>query len=153
MPNGTAEWARRRLKSKRSENAKAAEHPEIVKQIQAEAKKAGATLAHGGQGGLDPNLALKVFQRDKWRCTVPQCKTPQKNLDLDHIGGHPKEIAEDPKASPELKKAAHLGHEDTLDDLHVICEPHHNAVHSRERDIEKGKKPKPIGPVGIKDDR
>jgi hypothetical protein len=130
---------------------------DVVETIQQEAKKAGATLKSGGEGGLDPELALKVFRRDKWRCSIPNCKAPQKNLDLDHIGGHPKEIKEavasGEDVSPLVKAGAAKGHTDTMDDLHVICESHHNAVHARERAIEGGKTPKPLGPTGSKDDR
>lgn len=121
----------------------------IVRTIQREARAAGATLANGGKGGLDARLALKVFRRDKYRCTNEHCPTPKKNLDLDHISGHPKEIAEDPEASEraDLKKGVELGHVSDEDALHVLCRLCHvgkGGVHARENQIEDGKKPTPM---------
>jgi hypothetical protein len=143
------DWARRNERRGTRENAKAARATKIVATIQREAKENGATLANGGKGGLDPALALKVFRRDKFRCTNEDCPTPKKDLDLDHISGHKKEIAEDPKAKkdPVLKKGAKLGHVDKVAALHVLCRKCHvgkNGVHARENAIEEGKKPPPM---------
>jgi hypothetical protein len=126
------DWARRNERRGTRENAKAARATKIVATIQREAKENGATLANGGKGGLDPALALKVFRRDKFRCTNEDCPTPKKDLDLDHISGHKKEIA---------------GHVDKVAALHVLCRKCHvgkNGVHARENAIEEGKKPPPM---------
>lgn len=143
MPNKMAAWAGRKLASDRQERGAA----DVVRTIQREAKRAGATLKNEGKGGLDPALALKVFRRDKWRCSVDDCKAPQKDLDLDHISGHAKEIQQDPEArkNPDLKKGVSLGHVDKAAALHVICARHHDLAHERERDIEKGKRPPAMG--------
>lgn len=119
----------------------------IVRRIQREARAAGATLAHGGKGGLDPRLALRVFRRDKWRCQNEDCPAPKKDLDLDHQSGHPEEILEDPDARKNRgDRAAARAGDDPKDDrfLHVLCARCHDAVHDRERALEKGKKPRPM---------
>ncbi len=128
---------------------KARRNARIVRQIQREAKKHGATLAQDGKGGVDPAIALEVFRRDKWRCTNSHCPTPKKDITLDHISGHPKEIAEDPEARKrgDLKKGVELGHVNEVDALHVLCEECHTGkggVHARENQIEDGKKPSPM---------
>ncbi len=117
-----------------------------VEQIQREAEAAGATLASNGKGGLDPAIAIQVFRRDGWECTNPKCPTPKEDLDLDHISGHGREIAEDPEArdNPRLKEGEELGHVDDPAALHVLCRPCHDQVHDRERDISAGKKPQPM---------
>jgi hypothetical protein len=145
-----ARWARRSERRATHENAKAMRAAKIVRTIQREAKENGATLANDGKGGLDPALALEVFRRDGYRCTNEDCPTPKKNLDLDHISGHAKEIEEDPKArkNPTLKKGVKLGHVDKAAALHVLCEACHTeskrSVHARENSIEDGKKPPPM---------
>jgi len=142
-PEHQKDWARRRAEAEQKETAQAARKPEVVKKIQAEAKAAGATLASGGKGGLDPELALAVFRRDKFRCRVPGCKTPQEKLDLDHVSGHPKEIAHDPEADAWLKKQAKKPKRDNMDSLNVLCLRHHDLMHQRERAIEDGKEVPP----------
>lgn len=138
-------WARHALRQQRKRAAKVG-RAAVVSQIQQEAKDAGATLANGGKGGLDPGLALEVFRRDKWQCQNEDCPTPAENLDLDHISGHAKEIAEDPKArkNPDLKKGVEAGHVNETDALHVICKPCHDRAHQREEAIEDGEKPRPM---------
>lgn len=135
-------WARRQKKL-----AGSSSDDRVVRRIRREARAHGATLAHGGEGGLDPRLALKVFRRDHWRCQNKKCPSPKKDLDLDHQSGHPREILEDPKArkNPGDLAAVRAG-DDPKDDefLHVICTRCHDAVHDRERAIERGKKPKPM---------
>jgi hypothetical protein len=145
----TRDWARRNERRATRGNAKAARAKKIVATIQREAKEHGATLSNGGKGGLDPSLALKVFRRDKYRCTNEDCPTPTKDLDLDHISGHKKEIAEDPEArkNPALRKGAKLGHVDKAAALHVLCRACHvgkDGVHARENAIDDGKKPPPM---------
>lgn len=135
-------WALRRKLAAKKKNE---EDEKIVAQIQAEAKKNGATLANEGRGGLDPRMALKVFRRDGWKCGVPKCTTAKENIDLDHIGGHPLELKDDPEAYEWLKKESEKGKQDDGGKgLHVLCERHHDAVHSRERSIEQGNEPKPL---------
>jgi 5-methylcytosine-specific restriction endonuclease McrA len=114
--------------------------------IRREAKAAGATLKSDGEGGLRPSLALGVFRRGKWRCANTDCPTPKKSLSLDHISGHAKEIDNDPGARNrrDLRKGIQIGHVNKLDALHVLCSPCHDSVHSREREIEAGKKPEPM---------
>jgi hypothetical protein len=141
-PAAVRAWATRIKK-----RAGASSDDRVVRRIQREAKRAGATLAHGGKGGLDPRLALKVFRRDHWRCSNPKCPTPKKDLDLDHQSGHPEEILQDPKArkDPGDRAAARAG-DDPKDDryLHTLCVKCHDRVHDRERAIEQGKRPKPM---------
>lgn len=121
----------------------------VVRQIQREAREHGATLANAGKGGLDPRLALKVFRRDGWRCTNRHCPSPKKNLDLDHISGHPKEIKQDREARrrQDLRRGVKLGHVNKAGALHVLCRACHvgkGGVHARENAIEDGKKPPPM---------
>lgn len=142
-PAATKGWARRAGPAK---GARAAREAMVVRQIQREARRHGATLAHGGKGGIDPRLALRLFRRAHWRCENPNCPAPKKDLDLDHQSGHPKEIREDPKARRDPKARAAARDPDPKDDrfLHVICAACHDAVHNRERAIEGGKKPRPM---------
>ncbi len=141
------EWAKRRVKAQREENAANAKKPDVVAIIQKEAKAAGATLAHGGRGGLPPMTALKAFRAGKWRCAVPDCKTPKEDLDLDHPSGHVDEIKQDPDAreNAKLKDAAARGHSSTdYKALRCVCQRHHHEFHDRENDIKDGKKPDPV---------
>lgn len=138
----STQWGARQVGSIRSRRRAAIKGADIRKQIQDEAKKAGATLANNGKGGLDPELALRVFQRDKFKCQVPGCTTSQVDVDLDHIGGHPLEIKDDPDADKWLKEQAAKGKQDTEDGIHCLCMRHHNMVHDRERKLEDGKEPK-----------
>ena len=116
----------------------------IREKIRRMAKLAGATLNNGGKGGLDPKLALEVFKRGKFRCSVPGCKTPKDKVDLDHIGGHAAELEQDPKAAAWLKEEAEKGKENTPDGLHTLCARHHDMVHQRDNAIEDGKTPPPM---------
>ena len=117
-----------------------------LKKIRREAKAAGATLKSDGEGGLRPSLALGVFRKGKWRCSNEDCPTPKKDLDLDHVSGHAREVAEDPSARKrkDLKRAIKLGHVSKEAALHVLCAKCHDRVHSREREIDDGKKPEPM---------
>lgn len=144
MTTTIQDWAARKKKADRRAAGKAGSDESVVATIQAEAKDAGATLKNDGKGGLDPRLALTVFRRDKWTCQVPNCKEPQENLDLDHIGGHAHELEEDPEASTWLKEQAEKGKQNTPDGLHVLCARHHDMVHQRDRAIEEGETPPPM---------
>jgi len=142
-------WARGQQQEAQNGAARAIEDERVVRQMRAEAKRAHATLANGGKGGLDPRLALTVFRRGHWRCANKNCPTPKKNLTLDHISGHPKEIEEDADASKkkDLQEGIELGHIDDPKALHVLCEECHTGkrgVHAREDQIEAGKEPDPM---------
>jgi hypothetical protein len=114
--------------------------------LRREAKKAGATLESNGEGGLRPSLVLGRMRLDKFRCQNKHCPDPKKNLTVDHISGHPKEIAADPEARgrKDLRRGIKLGHVSKLDAIHTICAVCHDAVHDREREIDSGKKPEPM---------
>lgn len=143
------DWARGQGKEADGGAARALADEKVVRQMRAEAKRAHATLANGGKGGLDPRLALTVFRRGHWRCANKNCPTPKQNLTLDHISGHPKEIEEDADASKrkDLEKGVEMGHVDDPKALHVLCESCHtgpHGVHAREDQIEAGEKPDPM---------
>lgn len=144
MPNDAVGWARRRLAAVRTERAAAKKNPDIIATIQREAEENEATLASDGKGGLDPSLALEVFRRDEWMCQIPNCETPKEDLDLDHIGGHPHELLDDPEADAWLQEQAQKGKQDEPDGIHVLCLRHHDMVHQRERALEHGKEPPPM---------
>ena len=143
MPRNLEGWAHRKVKAARRAAGKAMSNAEVVATIQREAKEHGTTLENDGKGGVDPRICLAVFRRDHWRCSNEHCPTPQKELTLGHISGHPKEIAKDPEAKKrkDLKQGIALGHINDLAALHAICAACHDEVHSRERAIENGKKP------------
>lgn len=141
MAKAGKDWARRRERAKDKKNAGAGRAAEVVKTIQREAEEAGATLKNDGKGGLDPRLALKVFRREEYTCAVPKCKTPKEDLDLDHIGGHPLEIQDDPEADAFIKRAAKMGHKDSTQNIHCVCARHHDMFHERERALEDDEKP------------
>lgn len=145
MPRKFERWAQRHQKRAARDVVNSASDKQVVETIRKEAKEKGSTLARDGEGGLDPRLALKVFRRDDYMCQVPKCKTARKKVDLDHLGGHVREIEEDPEASAWLKEQAEKGKQNTPDGLHCICSRHHDLVHSRERAIDNGNKPPPMG--------
>ena len=144
MPRKFPAWASRQLMQTRSNRARAGRKASVIQTIREEAKAAGATLNRDGEGGLDPNLALEIFRRGKYQCSVPGCKTPKENVDLDHLGGHAEELSEDPKAKAWLKAEAAKGKENTPEGLHTLCARHHDMVHQRERAIEDGNNPPPM---------
>ena len=146
MPRKYEGWATRKVHAVRRKAGKSMSDAEVVATIQREAKAAGATLENEGKGGVDPRICLAVFRRDHWRCSNKHCPTPQKELTLDHISGHPKEIAKDPEAKKrkDLKQGIALGHVNDPKALHAICAACHDSVHQRERAIENGKAPPPM---------
>ncbi len=125
-----------------------------LKRIKIEAKAAGATLWSDGEGGLPPSTALGVFRKGKWRCSISDCKTPKKDLDLDHPSGHVEEMKDaekhGDKIAPSIKKAAKMGHVPKIAALRILCRRHHvdgaDSVHGRENAIEAGKTPAPMKP-------
>lgn len=141
MPTRAEKW----VKDRDKQTKKSLRDAKTLQTIQKEAKTHGATLASGGKGGLDPALALDVFRKGGWKCSNKKCPTPKKNLSLDHISGHPKEIKEDgAQNQPDLKKGVSLGHINVPAALHVMCEPCHSRVHDRENALNDGKKPPPV---------
>jgi len=146
MPRKNLNWARSRRQRDRKRNAAAISKGAVLRQIQEEAKAAGATLKSDGKGGIDPEKALAVFRKAKWRCENPHCPAPNKDLDLDHQSGHPREIFEDPDAWKDPKALRAAKDPDPKDDstLHVLCAKCHDAVHQRERALEEGKDPPPM---------
>ena len=146
MGEAAAAYAKSKQKPKPQDPPKkklSGQERNALKKLRREAKAAGATLETNGEGGLPPSLVLGRMRRDKWRCTNEHCPNPKKNLTVDHISGHPKEIAQDPEARgrKDLKRGIALGHVDNIDAIHTICARCHDAVHDREREIDKGKKP------------
>jgi len=117
-----------------------------LRKLRREAKAAGATLETNGEGGLPPSLVLGRMRRDRFRCQNDECPNPKKDLTVDHISGHPKEIAADPGARSrrDLKRGVAAGHVNTMEAIHTICATCHDAVHDREREIDKGQKPEPM---------
>ena len=123
-----------------------AQERNALKKLRREAKQAGATLETNGEGGLAPSLVLGVMRRDKYTCTNGDCPNPKKNLTVDHISGHPKEIASDRGARnrKDLRRGVALGHVNTMDAIHTLCATCHDSVHDREREIDAGKNPEPM---------
>ncbi|MGP8161242.1 MAG: hypothetical protein ACLQGJ_08510 [Candidatus Dormibacteria bacterium] len=123
-----------------------AQERSALKKMRREAKAAGATLKSDGEGGLRPSLALGAFRKGGWKCSNEDCPTPKKDLDLDHVSGHAKEIAADPRARKrkDLKRAIKLGHVSKIDALHVLCKRCHDVCHQRERELDDGEKPRPM---------
>ena len=117
-----------------------------LKKLRREAKAAGATLESNGEGGLAPSLALGVFRKGRWRCSNTECPAPKKLITLDHISGHPREIAADRGARnrKDLKLGIKMGHVNKLGAMHVLCAACHDEVHDRERAIQDDKKPEPM---------
>jgi hypothetical protein len=117
-----------------------------LKKIRREAKAAGATLETNGEGGLPPSLVLGAMRRDRFACVNEHCPTPKKNITVDHISGHPKEIAQDKGARKrkDLRRGIKLGHVNVLAAIHTLCAQCHDRVHDREREIDHGEKPQPM---------
>jgi 5-methylcytosine-specific restriction endonuclease McrA len=122
------------------------EEKRALKKLRREARQAGATLESNGEGGLPPSLVLGRMRRDGYRCSNEDCPNPKKDLTVDHISGHPKEIHADPKARKraDLRRGIAAGHVSTMDAIHTICARCHDQVHTRERQIDDGKKPDPM---------
>lgn len=87
--------------------------------MQKEAKENGATLANGGRGGLPPSLVLGQFRKAGWKCA--KCGT-QDDISIHHRGG-----------IPATKKLSRMGHENSLENLEVICESCHDKEHNEAR--------------------
>jgi hypothetical protein len=87
--------------------------------LRSEAKKAGATLAHDGEGGLPPSLVLHVMRRDEFTCK--RCGT-QENLIVHHKGG----IVRSDRLSQ-------MGHRNVPQNIVTVCEPCEDKQHTQAR--------------------
>jgi hypothetical protein len=147
MPRKLERWASRHQKRAARDVSKSGTDQQVVETIRKEAKENDATLAHDGEGGLDPRLALERFRSADWECQNPYCPTPKEELDLDHASGHPKEIFDSLEQwkNPKLRAAA-TDAEGPKDDrfIHVLCAKCHDCVHQRERALENGNEPPPM---------
>lgn len=83
------------------------------------AKKAGATLANGGKGGLPPSLVLHVMRRDKFTCKRCGAKT---DLIVHHKGGIVRS-----------EYLSDLGHRNVPQNIVVVCEDCEDAQHEQAR--------------------
>ena len=150
MGEASVAYARANTKPQRSQHEDKkrlnAQERLALKKLRKEAKAAGATLESNGEGGLAPSLALGVFRKGRWRCSNTECPAPKKLITLDHISGHPREIAADRGARNrnDLKLGIKMGHVNKLDAMHVLCAACHDEVHAREREIQDGQKPEPM---------
>jgi len=99
----------------------------VLRTMQTEAKKAGATLASDGKGGLPPSLVLGVFRRDKWECKKCGGK---KNLSLHHKVFH----MEDPRQKAKAALVQKQGRRNDPEQLATICEDCHNKIHEEDRE-------------------
>lgn len=107
-------------------------HPDeqrALDKLRREAKQRGATLHSDGEGGLPPSLALGVFRRDKFRCK--RCGGKQ-DLSLHHKGG-----------IPASKWLVNKGHSNDPNNLVVICNHCHDAIHQEARDEGLDNSPEP----------
>jgi hypothetical protein len=149
MGRAAAEYAKSKQKPGKPSGQAPRRSPQeqlALKKLRKEARAAGATLETNGEGGLPSSLVLGRMRKDKYRCTNENCPDPKKDLTVDHISGHPKEIAADPGARrrKDLKRGIKAGHVNTMDAIHTICATCHDSVHDREREISKGEKPEPM---------
>jgi hypothetical protein len=103
--------------------------------MQREAKQAGATLANEGKGGLPSSLVLHVMRRDRYQCKVCGGKD---SIGVHHKGGI---VAS--------KWLSQKGHENTPDNLVVICDDCHDNVHEDAR--EEGIDSSQVTPEGDKE--
>jgi hypothetical protein len=89
--------------------------------MQREAKRAGATLASDGKGGLPPSLVLGVMRRDKYTCK--RCGG-KKDLVVHHKGH---------LDNPKSMWLAKMGKKNTPVNIVTICEDCHDGVHEEDR--------------------
>ena len=149
MSQASIDYAKSKKQPQRPEPEKRkwnAQERLALKKLRKEAKAAGATLENNGEGGLAPSLCLGIFRKGRWRCSNEDCPAPQKLITLDHISGHPEEIAANPDARrrKDLQRGIAAGHVNKPVALHVLCAACHDRVHNREREIGAGKKPEPM---------
>jgi len=113
-----------------------AEERKALAKLKFEAKKRGATLHNGGEGGLPPSLVWHILRRDKFECKA--CGT-NKDLTLHHKGGI--------VGSKWLSKQ---GHKTTPENLVVLCNSCHSKMHEEAR--EEGVDSSQVLPEGDKGD-
>lgn len=87
--------------------------------LQREAKRAGATLANDGKGGLPPSLVLGVMRRDDFTCK--RCGK-QDDLIVHHKGGIVRS-----------KKLSAMGHKNIPQNIVTVCESCEDAQHEQAR--------------------
>ncbi len=92
-----------------------------LKKLRREAKRAGATLESGGEGGLPSSLVLGVMRRDRYRCKT--CGG-QKHLSLHHKGG---------LEHPGSKWLAKKGHSNDPNNIVTTCKDCHDNIHNKDR--------------------
>lgn len=91
-----------------------------------EAKRAGATLANEGKGGLPGGLVLFVMRRDRFTCKICGRK---EWLGVHHVGG-----------IPESEWASNKGHQNKPNNLVTVCQRRpdgtpgcHDKIHEKAR--------------------
>ena len=98
-----------------------------LKKLRREAKAAGATLATGGKGGLDPSLVLGVMRRDRFRCKKCGGKADlsvhHKVQHLKHLVGH--WMKTKAKAKGQAKNDPNV--------IATLCAPCHDELHQEDR--------------------
>lgn len=106
-----------------------------LQKLQKLAKKAGATLANDGKGGLPPSLVLHVMRRDEFRCH--RCGKSQ-DLIVHHKGGIVRS-----------KKLSDMGHKNVPQNIVTVCESCEDAQHEQAR--EDGVDASQVTPAGDKE--
>ena len=98
-----------------------------LKKLRREAKAAGATLATGGKGGLDPSLVLGVMRRDRFKCK--RCGG------ADVLSVHHKQHLDHP-VGKWLKKKAKIKGQGRNDPslIATVCEGCHTSIHNEDRE-------------------
>lgn len=96
----------------------------VLDTLRTEARKAGATLATGGKGGLPPQTVLDVMRRDRFKCKG--CGN-NKSLSVHHKG----HLDNPSKAMERLY--GNLAHDDPKG-LVTMCMECHDNVHEADRE-------------------
>lgn len=126
MSHSLRNWIKyKRSLAKGDRKVMSREERQSLHKLRVEARKAGAKLANGGRGGLNPSLVLAVFRRDEFTCKVHGDKGEgdHRGLTLHHKGG----IVE----SEWLSKK---GHKNELNNLVTLCSKAHDEVHTKARE-------------------
>ncbi len=111
-------------KKQREERPLSREDKKALRNIQLEARQAGAVLKSAGKGGLPPSFVLGVFRRDKFTCKVHGDKGEgdKGGLEVHHKGG----IVE----SEWLSKK---GHKLEPNNVVTLCNKAHDEIHNKAR--------------------